>query len=120
MQSSVRGPVVRSAVVAAAIGVGGLVLACVWSHPAMAAGRGGSDPFRGGASNFRQVFSDWAPVLLGVIAGGLGLHHFGSRDYGRLVLLMVAGAAVGWMIADPSGHLTWLGTQLGSLLGFRP
>ena len=107
----------------AALGGGVLVCAILWMgllHPALAAAKvGASDPFSGGASNLKQLWSDWSVPVFAVVAGAISIHHFGSRDYGKLAVLLLAGAVVGWVIGNPAGHLTTLGNDVGGLLGLH-
>jgi Na+/H+ antiporter NhaA len=92
-----------------------LVVLLVRAPVAVAAA--GREPFAGGASNLKALWSDWATPLFAILATGVALHHYGSRDYGKLAVFLVAGAVVGWIIGDPQGHLSSLGTHLSNLLG---
>ena len=92
----------------------GAILALGLAHPGVAAAAG--EPFSGGANNLKALWSDWSTPLFAILAGAIALHHYGSRDYGKLVVFLLAGALVGWIFGSPLAHLSSLGTHIANLL----
>jgi hypothetical protein len=104
----------RHARVVAGLVAAGAMIALGLAHPDLAAAAG--EPFSGGANNLKALWSDWSTPLFAILAGAIALHHYGSRDYGKLVVFLLAGALVGWIFGSPLAHLSSLGTHIANLL----
>jgi hypothetical protein len=105
----------RSTWIALATAATLLVGALLIAHPATAAAAtGGTDPFKGGSANLKQLWQDWIPWIFAIAVGAMALKHYGRAEHGKLLVAIVAGALVGWVIGDPLGHLTALGNQVSS------